>query len=353
MGYVSRSLSLLLFATLAIAQGEYTGVNRIVAIGDVHGDYDTLVQVLRSAGIIDKSGKWIGGATHLVQTGDVLDRGPDSRRVLDLLIGLEKQAVRSKGMVHALLGNHEAMNIYGDLTYVPPGEYKLYRNDDSEETRDRAYDVLADPAKKDDVEYHDKWYKEHPLGWVEHRQAFSPTGVYGKVLLEHDAVVKINDLLFLHGGISQKYVTMPIAEMNRKIRAELHDFRLLDGGVSTDGAGPLWDRGLAMGAEADTAPLVDSILSAYGVSRVVIGHTPTMGAVIPRFGGKVILIDVGLSKVYNQSPACLVVEDGKLFAMHRGVKIPLPDGRDLSSYMKQLGDVEPAGTNLRKFLAHQ
>ena len=346
-----RHLACLTVAAAALSgQTAYNGIHRIVAVGDVHGDFDGFVAVLRAAGVIDKSNKWIGGQTHLVQTGDSIDRGPDSRKVLELLLALEKQAPASHGMVHALLGNHETMNIYGDLRYVTASDYSSYRTRDSEELRDRAYETLADPAQSATEGYRKKWYDEHPLGWVEQRQAFAPDGKFGRVLREHDAVVKINDILFLHGGITQKYVTMPIAEMNQKIRAELRDFRLLEGGIIMDSQGPLWDRGLADDPELKDAALVDSVLQAYGVSHVVIGHTPTKGAVLPRFGGKVILIDVGLSKVYNQAPVCLIVEDGKLFAMHRGTKLALPEGTDPGAYLMQAAELDPPGSNLRKSL---
>src|SRR6516162_6332826 len=176
MRLVRRLVCLFILAALAYGQATYTGVRRIVAVGDVHGDSETFVAVLRSAGVIDKSNKWVGGDTHLVQTGDCVDRGPDSRKVLELMINLSKQAERSKGMVHALLGNHEAMNIYGDLRYVSARDYASYRNSQSEDLRDRAYEVLADAKQKDDEEYRKKWYDEHPLGWIEQRQAFAPNG---------------------------------------------------------------------------------------------------------------------------------------------------------------------------------
>ena len=104
----------------------WTGVGRIIAVGDVHGDYEQFTAVLASAGLIDGNGNWTGGKTHLVQTGDVVDRGPDSRAVMDLLMKLEKQAAAAGGAVHALIGNHEAMNVYGDLRYVSPGEFASY-----------------------------------------------------------------------------------------------------------------------------------------------------------------------------------------------------------------------------------
>jgi hypothetical protein len=316
---------LLLFALVlnAWAQDSFTGVKRIVAVGDVHGGYDEFVTVLRAAGVIDESNQWSGGATHLVQTGDCLDRGASSRKVMDLLMVLENQAKKAKGRVHALIGNHEAMNLYGDLRYVSAGEYESFKTSESAEMRDRAYDTLADAARKNDAAYKAKWYEEHPLGWAEHRQAFSPSGKYGKFIRERYAIVKINDSLFLHGGISKKYVSTSMSDLNKKIRAELKDFSLLKGGIAMDDVGPLWYRGLASDPEESLSPLVDGILRAFGVARVVIGHTPTKGAVTPRFGARVILIDVGLSKGYNNSPACLLIDEGKLYAIDHGTKLEL------------------------------
>ena len=111
---------------------EWSNVARIVAIGDIHGAYDSFVTVLRNSGLVDEELRWIGGKTHLVQTGDVLDRGPDSRKCMDLLMELEKRAERAGGRVHALIGNHEAMNILGFLKYVSKEEFASYSDSNSE-----------------------------------------------------------------------------------------------------------------------------------------------------------------------------------------------------------------------------
>src|SRR5579864_4282595 len=135
----STVVLILALAGLALARstpqqgpGVWSGVERIVAVGDVHGDYDQLEAVLKTAGLIDAQGNWAGGKTHLVQTGDILDRGPDSRKCMDLLMRLEKQAEEAGGYVHALIGNHEAMNVYGDLRYTSPGEFAAFRDEEFE-----------------------------------------------------------------------------------------------------------------------------------------------------------------------------------------------------------------------------
>src|SRR3954447_11204409 len=117
------------------AESEWKGVERVVAVGDIHGDYTGFVSVLRAAGIIDAKERWIGGKAHLVQTGDVVDRGGDSRKAMDLLMSLEKQAAKAGGGVHALIGNHEAMNLYGDLRYTTPEEFAAFKTGQSADVR--------------------------------------------------------------------------------------------------------------------------------------------------------------------------------------------------------------------------
>ena len=95
-------------------------VDRIVAIGDVHGDFVKFRSALEMADLIDSKQSWKGGKTHLVQLGDLPDSGPQTLRIIDLLKKLEKQAPRDGGRVHILIGNHDAANIYGDLRYALP-----------------------------------------------------------------------------------------------------------------------------------------------------------------------------------------------------------------------------------------
>src|SRR5688500_11181641 len=173
-----RCLSLLLLL-LALAstgtpqQDVWTGIDRVVAVGDVHGDYDQFAAVLRSAGLVDAQARWTGGKSHLVQTGDLLDRGADSRKVMDLLLRLEEEAQQAGGRVHCLIGNHEAMNLYGDLRYLAPGEIAAFRDANSEKAREEFYkehqkelERGLPPGKvpKFDDAYRKRWEAEVPLG---------------------------------------------------------------------------------------------------------------------------------------------------------------------------------------------
>src|SRR6185436_7607553 len=111
----------------------------IVAVGDLHGDYSAWFDIARDARLIDPKGRWVGGNTTLVQLGDVTDRAPDSLKIIRSLQQLAKQAPRSRGKVVVVLGNHEAMNLLGDLRYTTPGEFTAFTDGRSTERRERAY----------------------------------------------------------------------------------------------------------------------------------------------------------------------------------------------------------------------
>jgi hypothetical protein len=342
-------LFLLLFALPFVqAQDTFSGVDRIVAIGDIHGDYEAFTSLLRDTGLIDEKLRWTGGKTHLVQTGDVLDRGPDSRKVLDLIQSLEKQAPTAGGRVHSLIGNHEVMNMYGDLRYVVPGEYAAFQTAGSEQTRNAYWEQqvkwLPNPPSQFVKE---RWETEHPLGWVEHRMQFGTDGPYGKWMGAKNMVVKINDSVFLHGGISPKFAAMSVEQMNNAIRADLRKLPKLNPATAflTDQEGPLWYRGLA---QEDISDHVTRLTEALGVKRIVIGHTPTPGAVLQRFGGKVVMIDVGLSAYYGSNRACLIIEGEKLYAMHRGKKLALSEGL---AYLRRAVALEQPAAALVRYVA--
>jgi Calcineurin-like phosphoesterase len=360
-----QCLGSLLAASLARGQGRESiaGVERVVAIGDVHGDYNAFVALLRTAKLIDNGTSWTGGMTHLVLPGDFLDRGKDARKVIELLMALEPRAEKAGGQVHALLGNHEAMNVYGDLRYVAKAEYDAFRGPNAPELRDQAMQTALQTALEaqrgkggpqvDTAAFRKKFEEDHPFGWVERQEAFSAEGKYGKWLRKKNVIVKINDLIFLHGGISPKYAASTLPFLNDSVHAELADFSKLNGGVAMDPDGPLWYRGLAESPENDraVAGALDVFLQNNQARRLVIGHTPQL-AVLPRFQGKVILIDVGLSASFGGPPAFLLVESGKYYAVHRGSKLDLPvDGGNLSAYLRSAAALDPPNSALQRSLS--
>jgi predicted MPP superfamily phosphohydrolase len=278
---------------------------RIVAVGDVHGAYDRFVAILRAAGLVDGRARWTGGRSVLVQTGDVLDRGPASRRVLDLLRQLERDASRAGGQVFALLGNHEVMRIVGHWNDVSAGEYAAFRGRDSEDIRGRLYALLsADTAKRagaagqtfDEDAFRRQFEKEIPLGYVEMRQAFGPEGEYGSWLRQHPAMVMINGIGFVHGGIDLETAALGCDAINAGVQ---QDVSIVDptpeqilAMLSVKETGPLWYRGLVQGP---AVPDVAAILKTLGARALVVGHTPVSGSPItPRFENRVFPIDTGM-----------------------------------------------------------
>jgi hypothetical protein len=210
--YIVAFLALCL--ALLVSSAHAQAPARLVAVGDVHGDYDAFVAILQKAGLIDAKLHWMGKNTTLVQTGDLLDRGSKCREVMDLLMALEVEAPLMGGRVITLLGNHEAMNIMGDLRYAE-AMYAEFVDKSSVKRRQAAFDDFLDwqkshaglggmvtQAGQASSAAEAAWYAAHPLGYVEQREAMSPSGSYGRWLRERPAVVKIGSTLFVHGGIS-------------------------------------------------------------------------------------------------------------------------------------------------------
>jgi hypothetical protein len=163
-------------------------------------------------------------------------------------------------------------------------------------------------------------------------------------------MVKINRVLFLHGGVSEKLLSMSIDEINNQVRDELNGNLPEEPGLSEAEDGPLWYRGLASEDEAIEATHVDRVLSAFDVDHIVIGHTPGMGTIVPRFGSKVIIIDTGLSNYYGGHLASLLVEGEELFTLQAGEQVPLPkEGVQLLEYFEAISRLpNPSAALLRR-----
>jgi hypothetical protein len=282
---------------------------RVVAVGDVHGAHSAFVEILRRAGVIDARSRWAGGRTILVQAGDVLHRGPDSRRVLDLLMELEPQAAAAGGRVIALLGNHEVMRLMRDLRYVSAEEYAAFRSPNAEAFREAFYRQLLEgaPARSraagqpfEEGAFRKAFLEQVPLGFVEMQVAFEADGPYGRWLRRHGAMARINGVVFVHGGVSPSLAARGCEAINRDVRLELgnllhpDDPRAVDTLVAGP-AGPLWHRDLAL----DDTPLreadVETILEGLRARAIIVGHTPTEnGRMRTRFDNRVVQIDTGM-----------------------------------------------------------
>jgi hypothetical protein len=192
--------------------------------------------------------------------------------------------------------------------------------------------------------------KKFPLGYVEHRSLWEPGQEIAKWVASHNAVIRINDSLFVHGGLSPHVEPQKLSKINRRVRSEI-SVRFDGEGLSNSQDGPLWYRGLASNeAEVELAPLLE-MLKFYDVNRIFIAHTPTNGAILTRLDGTVIMIDVGISAHYGSSLANIVIEDGTLQVMHRGSQVPFPgDGLSIQAYLEMVSALEPLDSRLKKYV---
>ncbi len=334
----------------------WTGIEKVVSISDVHGAYGGMERTLKSAGILDDSLDWAAGKTHLVITGDILDRGPDSRKVMDLLMALEPQAEIAGGKVHLLLGNHEVMNLVGDLRYVADEEYAAFAADESPEERERWFRIYYDQQETvaDEDALRAEFNQGRPPGFFGHRRAFRSDGKYGKWLLTKPLMVVIDGTAYVHGGLSPLVADIGLAGVNGKMMSDLaiyvaqlgilydagvldpvenfYDFKsvlasasatedvelasIVNTVISTSnvaihaGDSPLWYRGNVACGPLIEGDRIDRALLAIGARRVVIGHTPTLTRrVLSRLNGRVIEIDTGMNKSsYRGSGNALVIQ---------------------------------------------
>ena len=319
-----RSAALLLAALLFLPLAATAATpSRIVAVGDLHGDYDAWIAIARAAGLMDARNHWSGGNTTLVQLGDVTDRGADSLKIIRSLQQLAREAPRRGGRVITVLGNHEAMNLLGDLRYTTPGEFAAFADRQSAARRQKVFDsnrtrleaaFRAKDPKMTSEAIRQAWMKDTPLGWAEHRLAWSPTGDLGRWAASNPALVKVGDTLFAHGGLSAEYAPLGIEEINRRVAAAMRSSDASPTGILSDPLGPLWYRGLitrdpaadpdgAAAAAAKPHPSIEeelaAVLAATGTKRIVVGHTPSLSGIIVSNGGRLVRIDSGNSRHYG------------------------------------------------------
>lgn len=329
----------------AVAQ-ESGAAQRIVAVGDIHGDYDAYESIVIAAGLSDARGRWTGGDAIFIQTGDIADRGPDSRKIIEHLRKLQKRAAKKGGAVITLVGNHEAMNVIGDLRYVHSGEYEAFQTRNSKKLRDKFYADNRNAFETHFLENVDaslsseaireKVFEEWPLGRIEHNAAWSPSGEIGAWVSENPAVAKVGDTLFVHGGISAEYSVFSLDDINARVGAALAAQDDAPESIIVDELGPLWYRGLVMrdnaasiqdaidAAESGGAVVIPDrptmeeeisiVLGAYNASRIVVGHTPNIENIRPGLGGRIIQIDTGASKHYGGVAAYLEIIGDKITA---------------------------------------
>ena len=243
----------------------YKKVKKIAALSDIHGQYDLFINILKNNKIISKNLDWSFGKGHLVIVGDVFDRGDRVTETLWFIYNLEKQARKSGGRVHFLLGNHEYMVIHNDLRYIHK-KYKL-----SSELLNSNYAQL---------------YGNHT--------------VLGRWLRSKPTIIKINDNLFVHGGISQEFINQgyDLEGTNKLMRESLdRDKEEMKSGPFYKryygSNGPIWYRGYFNGVVQDTE--ISNILNQLNVNHIIVGHNSQV-QVLQLFDKKVFAVDSSIKK---------------------------------------------------------
>jgi len=355
--------------------------SRVVAFADVHGAYDRLIELLRATGVVDADARWTAGTAHVVSLGDLLDRGAETRAVLDLVMRLEREAAAGGGALHVVLGNHELMTLLGDWRYVAPADYESFAADESEAMRSAAYTTFAADAGGDSTTTAAQFARTYPRGYFARRAAFAPTGRYGEWLRSRPALVVVNDTVYVHGGLPPVVAQQGLA-INERVRTALDRYLALRDGlvargvlpaldrehdIDTAGAappdaerdeflalaattelgpdGPLWYRGSVYCKPMLERPTLEAALERLGVARAVVGHTPTEDRrARSLYGGKLVTLDTGmLVDYYRGRPAALVSDNGELSVRYATppADTALEDGRTVA-YARTDADLRTA-----------
>ncbi|RYZ59627.1 MAG: hypothetical protein EOP07_03355 [Proteobacteria bacterium] len=248
-----------------ISPSVYSKVDRFLAMSDVEGHYSDFLKMLQTYKVIDANLKWSYGTGQLILLGDMVDRGDKVTEVLWLIHRLEGEALKAGGRVHYILGNHEKMNLEGDDRYV-----------------------------------HEKYLRASEILGQTHQNLFSNDTELGRWMRSKNSLVKINDNLFVHAGLSSELlnVSSNLTSINNAIRLGLTqpDTKKSNSSIkwllSSDG--PLWYRGYFKDEDLSSEE-IKSVLDSFDVSRVIVGHT-----IVPQIEALhddlVIGIDTGFSK---------------------------------------------------------
>jgi len=248
----------------------YNNVPKIAALSDIHGQYQLAITLLKNNKIIDASENWAYGDGHFVIVGDIFDRGPNVTELLWLIFKLEKQAKQAGGKVHYLLGNHEYMVMLNDLRYIN----KKYRQTER---------ILRTP----------------------YNQLYGTETILGRWLRSKATIIKINDNLFVHGGISSEFIepSFNLDATNKKMRLSLMenatDIKWDNTyGKYYDSNGPIWYRGYF--SDEFKNEQIKKLLRALKVKHIVVGHT-SQKRVESLFKNRVFAVDTSIKNgVYGE-----------------------------------------------------
>lgn len=261
---------------------------RLVAIGDLHGDFEATRAVLRLAGAIDAQDRWIGKDLVVVQTGDQLDRGDGERKILELLEKLQAEAAAAGGALHVLNGNHELMNAAGDLRYVTAGGF-------------------LDFAEVPGVEVSDPRASRVPEPMRGRFLAFAPGGPYARKLAERPVILIVGETVFVHGGLLPEHVQRGVDAINGEVQRWLRGEGEISPDILQDDQSPVWTRRYCENPRPTDCQVLRETLAAVPARRLVVGHTVHKEGVLSACDGAVWCIDVGMAAYYGGHPEALEI----------------------------------------------
>jgi hypothetical protein len=305
-------------------QSAYADAGRIVAVGDLHGNYSGLRRILSETGLVGGEGRWIARDTHLVLMGDVLGRGGEPGKIFALVRRLEAEAPARGSRVHLLLGNHEALALRGVIRYNTLEEFRDLANADWTPAGPRFGGPETDPdGDGTDPVLEAKLDKRlDMLGARAFRTALSPRGAMGAWLLSHASAVAVNGHLFVHGGLNRAYGRMHLDELNARVRSALAGAADAEAAMLR-GDGPQWNREYILQPGRERQDELEEVLAFHACRRMVVGHTPTAciaprrkGRVLPLYGGRLYCIDTGIGRAFGEHLSALSLEDGEPEALY-------------------------------------
>jgi len=263
----SKVLEPTLYDTIFTPQKSiYKNVENIAALSDIHGQYDLAIEILKNNGIINSNLDWNFGKGHLVIVGDVFDRGPKINEMLWLLYKLEIQAKEKGGRLHFLLGNHEYMVLHKDLRYV-----------------------------------HDRYKIATKLLGLEYDELYSNQTIIGRWLRSKSTIIKINNSIFVHGGVSEEFIAengIDLSKTNQIMRSSIErskqEMKSTDFYKTYYGKKSLiWYRGYFYDNLVDAD--ITKILTRVNSGHIIVGHCSNE-EVVQLYDHKIFGVDSSIKK---------------------------------------------------------
>ncbi|WP_316738359.1 metallophosphoesterase [Pedobacter aquatilis] len=261
---------------------EFKVPDKIFALSDIEGEFEDFRNLLINNKIIDKDYNWTFGNGHMVICGDLFDRGEDVLPSIWLLYKLEEEAKKQGGYLHVILGNHDIMNMSGDLRYLSP-----------------------------------KYIASAKLIGTDYLSQLSEKTELGAWLRSKNAIEKIGDRLFLHAGISPALAKKgkSLDEINstcRKAYGKSRESLSEEENFLIGSMGPFWYRGYFMQPQTEETA-IDDILKTFNAKQILVGHTILESNIGFYYNKKVVGLDVNhhrgvLSGMFIKDNKCIVFD---------------------------------------------